>query len=136
MGIYGFCMLLKQLNNHNSRRGTTSKSTNHTTLSQTFSITGFSLISQSILTASHLNNPQRHLDTLTLEIIGILRKSFNQTKEIKQILYESLHRVIEYNTQVISHILQFLDMHFRSHFDIDELNIEIHFNMIMREKEK
>lgn len=129
MGVYGFCMLLKQLKNNNSRRVNTG---NISTFSQINTISGFSLLSQTNLSGA--GNPQRHLDTLTLEIVGILRKCFNQQKEIKDILYEGLHRTIEMNLQIIPHLMQFLDLHFRSYFTINDNEFEIKFDLVVHER--
>ena len=83
MAVYGFCMILKQLNNSNSMRSQSSGSGFCTQLS----ISGFSLMSQATL--GNRNNPQRHFDMLTLELIGLLRSCFNQPLDIKITLYES-----------------------------------------------
>lgn len=98
MGVYGFCLVLKHLRDNNSRRGGAivgSSSNQHRALTgsgrfgMTFSqhsLSGYSLMSQTILDTEH--NPQRHFDMLALEIIGMLRKCFNQTYEVKEVLYE------------------------------------------------
>lgn len=83
MAVYGFCMILKQLNNSNSLRSQMSASG----MCTQNSISGFSLMSQTTL--GNRNNPQRHFDMLTLEIIGVLRNCFHQQLDIKICLYES-----------------------------------------------
>lgn len=125
MGVYGFCMVLKQLTNNNSQRGS-NLSGNMTQLS----ISGFSLISQA--TVGNRNNPQRHFDMLVLEVIGLLRNCFQQNFQIKKTLYENLMRAAELKTELIPHILQFIDFHFRSYFTVipeDDLCV-IHFENI------
>lgn len=131
MAVFGFCMLLKQLKNNNSRRAHIGTGRN-LSFSQTNIISGFSLMSQTSI--ANTQNPMRHLDTMTLEIVGILTKCFNQPRSIKDILYEGLHRAIEFNAQIIPHILQYLDMHFRSYFTIDETQFEIKFDLVVHEK--
>lgn len=100
MGVYGFCMILKQLNNSNSQRSQMGASGMCTQQS----ISGFSLMSQATL--GNRNNPQRHFDMLTLEIIGLLRNCFTQNLEIKRTLYESMlyKCVIFYNCK-LTHLL-------------------------------
>ncbi|KAL5278237.1 FANCI family protein [Megaselia abdita] len=125
MGVYGFCKILKQLTNNNSQRGS-NISGNMTQLS----ISGFSLISQA--TVGNKNNPQRHFDMLVLEVIGLLRNCFQQVFQIKKTLYENLMRAAELKTELIPHILQFIDFHFRSYFTVipEEDICEIHFENI------
>lgn len=131
MAVYGFCMLLKQLRNNNSRRGNLTSGRNHS-FSQMNNISGFSLMSQNTIAATQ--NPMRHFDTMTLEIVGILTKCFSQPRLIKDVLYEGLNRAIESNGLIIPHILQYLDMHFRSYFIINDVQFEIKFDLIVHEK--
>lgn len=125
LGVYGFCMILKQLRNSNSKRGTGAV---HGTQP---SISGYSIFSQQMFNNS--NNTQKQFDLLVLEIIGILRKCFNQTHEIKEILYEGLTRSMEFNPNLIPHILQFLDWHFRNYFDTNA-GLTIKFDKCVREQ--
>lgn len=69
MGVFGFCALLKQLKNNNSRRSVLGGSAGNLTQ---LSISGMSLLSQSTL--GRADNPDVHFDMLTLEILGILRR--------------------------------------------------------------
>ncbi|KAH8355258.1 hypothetical protein KR093_009668, partial [Drosophila rubida] len=111
MAIFGFCMILKQLNNSNSVRQSQSASsfcTQH-------NISGYSMMTQSSLGSR--SNPQRNFDMLTLEIIGILRSCFDQQLEIRRTLYENLQRAVELNAKLVPHVLQFVDFHLRSFFD-------------------
>ncbi|XP_049278878.1 Fanconi anemia group I protein [Anopheles funestus] len=111
MGVFGFCSLLKQLKNNNSRRSIMgSGAGNYTQLT----ISGMSLLSQAAYGSA--NNPNVHFDMLTLEIMGILRKCFTQTLEVREMLYEALGRAVEFNTQLLPHVLQFIDWHFESFF--------------------
>ncbi|KNC26166.1 hypothetical protein FF38_06697 [Lucilia cuprina] len=134
MAVYGFCMILKQLNNSNSQRSQLSASgmcTQH-------SISGFSLMSQATL--GNRSNPQRHFDMLTLEIIGVLRNCFHQSLDIKITLYENLQRAVELNHKLVPHVLQFIDWHFRSFFDapleedVDQV-FSIKFDKIVKAKD-
>uniref|UniRef100_A0A182TNZ2 Fanconi anemia group I protein n=1 Tax=Anopheles melas TaxID=34690 RepID=A0A182TNZ2_9DIPT len=111
MGVFGFCSLLKQLKNNNARRSIMgSGGGNYTQLT----ISGMSLLSQAVYGSQ--NNPNVHFDMLTLEIMGMLRKCFTQTLEVRQMLYEALGRAVEFNTQLLPHVLQFIDWHFESFF--------------------
>lgn len=83
MAIFGFCMILKQLNNSNSVR----QSMNASSFCTQHNISGYSMMTQSSLGSR--SNPQRNFDMLTLEIIGILRSCFDQQLEIRRTLYES-----------------------------------------------
>uniref|UniRef100_A0A182T620 Fanconi anemia group I protein n=1 Tax=Anopheles maculatus TaxID=74869 RepID=A0A182T620_9DIPT len=111
MGVFGFCSLLKQLKNNNSRRSIMGNGAgNYTQLT----ISGMSLLSQAAYGSP--NNPNVHFDMLTLEIMGMLRKCFTQTVEVREMLYEALGRAVEFNTQLLPHVLQFIDWHFESFF--------------------
>lgn len=72
-GVYGFCLLLKNLRNNISRRAVGGGSLSNNNLSFTQgNISGLSLMSQSTL--GNRDNPQRHFDMLALEVVGLLRK--------------------------------------------------------------
>lgn len=130
-GVYGFCLLLKNLRNNNSRRAAGgSVSSSNLSFTQG-NISGFSLMSQSTL--GNRDNPQRHFDMLALEVIGILRKCFNETTETKEILYEGLTRAIEFNYKLTSHVLIFIDWHFRSYFEVVGGALEVKFERIVNE---
>jgi len=83
MAIYGFCMILKQLNNSNAIRQTSSA----TSFCTQHSISGYSMMTQNTLGSR--SNPQRNFDMLTLEIIGMLRNCLQQQFDIRSTLYES-----------------------------------------------
>uniref|UniRef100_A0A182MHL8 Fanconi anemia group I protein n=1 Tax=Anopheles culicifacies TaxID=139723 RepID=A0A182MHL8_9DIPT len=130
MGVFGFCSLLKQLKNNNSRRSIMGNGAgNYTQLT----ISGMSLLSQAAYGSS--NNPNIHFDMLTLEIMGILRKCFTQTLEVREMLYEALGRAVEFNTQLLPHVLQFIDWHFESFFgDSPNETFRIDFEKCVRYK--
>ncbi|XP_064535940.1 Fanconi anemia group I protein homolog [Drosophila montana] len=111
MAIFGYCMILKQLNNSNSAR----QSQNATSFCTQHSISGYSMMTQSSFATR--SNPQRNFDMLTLEIIGILRSCFEQQLGIRRTLYENLQRAVELNAKLVPHVLQFVDFHFRGFFD-------------------
>nr|XP_019560353.2 LOW QUALITY PROTEIN: Fanconi anemia group I protein [Aedes albopictus] len=128
MGVFGFCALLKQLKNNNSRRAVLGGSAGNLTQ---LSISGMSLLSQSML--GRADNPDMHFDMLTLEILGILRRCFTQTAEIRELLYESLGRAVEFNGKLLPHVLQFIDWHFSSYFSESlEGTLEIDFEKCVR----
>lgn len=130
MGVYGFCAILKIIQNNNSQRRTTAQSIGFSATQ--FPLSGYSLMSQ--ISTYHLPEVQRHFHIFALEIIGILRKCFNQTIEVKEIMYEGLMRAITFNTRLTQHIIEFLDFHFRSYFDVTESNFEIFFELAIRER--
>ncbi|XP_039486307.1 Fanconi anemia group I protein [Drosophila santomea] len=111
MAIYGFCMILKQLNNSNAVRQTSSA----TSFCTQHSISGYSIMTQNTLGSR--SNPQRNFDMLTLEIIGMLRNCLQQQFDIRCSLYENLQRAVELNAKLVPHVLQVIDWHFRSFFD-------------------
>ncbi|KAH8389032.1 hypothetical protein KR200_011962 [Drosophila serrata] len=131
MAIYGFCMILKQLNNSNAVRQTSSA----TSFCTQHSISGYSMMTQN--TMGSRSNPQRNFDMLTLEIIGMLRNCLQQQFDIRCTLYESklenisfhqsyfdaqfiyidLQRAVELNAKLVPHVLQVIDWHFRSFFE-------------------
>ncbi|EAT35297.1 AAEL012529-PA [Aedes aegypti] len=130
MGVFGFCALLKQLKNNNSRRAVLGGSAGNLTQ---LSISGMSLLSQSTL--GRADNPDLHFDMLTLEILGILRRCFTQTVEIRELLYESLGRAVEFNGKLLPHVMQFIDWHFSSYFSESlDGTLEIDFEKCVRYK--
>ncbi|ALC42831.1 FANCI, partial [Drosophila busckii] len=137
MAIFGFCMILKQLNNSNSVR----QSQNASSFCTQHNISGYSMMTQ--ITLGSRNNPQRNFDMLTLEIIGLLRSCFEQPLDIRLTLYENLQRAVELNAKLVPHVLQFADFHFRSFFDtpsedevIDDLDckFDIHYDKMVSEE--
>lgn len=127
MAVYGFCLILKQLRSSSSWR-TSARAGGSTQ----FSISGFSVMSQQTL-ATGKSNPNMAFDMCVLEIIGILRKCFNQTFEIKEILYDGLSGAVQQNPKIITHVLQFLDWHFRSYFNEIADTITINFDKAITE---
>uniref|UniRef100_A0A1A9ZCX7 Fanconi anemia group I protein n=1 Tax=Glossina pallidipes TaxID=7398 RepID=A0A1A9ZCX7_GLOPL len=111
MAVYGFCMILKQLNNCNSQRSQMNVSSICT--QQNISTCGF--MSQSA--SATMNRSHRHFDMLSLDIMGILRNCFQQSVDVKVTLYENLQRAVELNNKLVPHIVQFIDWHFRSYFE-------------------
>lgn len=71
---------------------------------------------------------------LALEILGMLKKCFNQTSAVKVTLYEGLARAIEFNPKLIPHLLPFFTHHFVQYFDISDLGFGIKFEKIVRER--
>ncbi|KAH8253655.1 hypothetical protein KR032_006379 [Drosophila birchii] len=111
LAIYGFCMILKQLNNSNAVRQTSSA----TSFCTQHSISGYSMMTQNTLGSR--SNPQRNFDMLTLEIIGMLRNCLQQQFDVRCTLYENLQRAVELNAKLVPHVLQVIDWHFRSFFE-------------------
>lgn len=128
MGVHGFCVVLKILRDNNSRRTRTG---NGSLLTQP-TISGFSLSSQ--LIQSNRMHKSRHFDMLSLEILGVLKKCFNQPSCVKITLYEGLSRAIDFNPKLIPHLLPFLTYHFVQYFEISDLSFNIKFEKIVRER--
>lgn len=121
MAVYGFCLVLKQLRNNSVWR-----TSNRAAGSTQMSISGFSVMSQQALDSA--NNPNMAFDVCVLEIIGILRKCFNQPYEIKEVLYDGLGNAVQQNPKLIPHVLRFLEWHFRSYFCEMANTISINFD--------
>lgn len=143
MAIYGFCLVLKHLrenqtaNRHSggilsslagggaSAALSQRQHLSHLVFSQQ-SISGYSLMSQSMVMLAEDGNPQqRHFNMLALEIIGVLRKCFNQTYEVKAVMYTGLHRAIDFNAKLAPHVVQFLEWHFHKYFAPAEPSAEM-----------
>lgn len=124
--VHGFCVILKELRSNSTFRGTTGLNGSQ------FNISGYSLMSQQHM--SNTNNPYRHFDMCVLEIIGILRKCFNQTYEIKKMLYDGLTNAVELNSKLTPHILLFLESYFRDYICIMNNQVRIKFDKCIAEK--
>lgn len=125
LSTYGFCQILKQLRHNNSRRVSAGLGVTQLTIS------GYSLTSQSIL--DHSRPAQRHFDILAFEIMGILRKCFNETYELKEVLYESLTTAVDSNLNLTPHIIQLLELKFRTYFQVSDARFQIKFDKIVGE---
>lgn len=128
LSVFGFCNVLKQLRQNNARRGSSALNGSQLTIS------GYSLLSQSMNDPSR--NSHHHFDIMVLEIMGILRKCLNQTHEIKEILYDSLAKAADANLKLTPHIIQFLELHFRSYFRIADSQITINFEKCVNETDE
>ncbi|GAB0097377.1 Fanconi anemia group I protein [Sergentomyia squamirostris] len=128
-GIYGFCKLLRHLKNSNSRRIGTS--IGGTGIMTQVSISGFSMMSQSTL--GNKSNPFRDFDMLSMEILGILRKVFDESVQMKVVLYETLLKAVDQNYILAPHVLFFIDYHFKNYFEIDQLTFKIKFSDFIME---
>ncbi|XP_014090241.2 Fanconi anemia group I protein homolog isoform X3 [Bactrocera oleae] len=131
MAVYGFCMILKQLNNSNSQRS----QLNASSFCTQHSISAFSLMSQVAIDSRQY--PYHHFDMLTLEIMGLLRSCFANNVVMKSVLYENLQRAVELNPKLVPHVLQFIDWHFRSFFRVPnatdvEGNFCVMFDKVVR----
>lgn len=84
MAVYGFCMILKQLNYSNSQRAQFNLAVSFTQ----HTISGYSLMSQ-MPGSRNRSNSQHHFDMLIFEIIGSLRSCLQLPVDLKVILYES-----------------------------------------------
>lgn len=124
--VHGFCGILRELRNNNSCRGTVGLGGSQ------FNISGYSLMSQQHISSA--NNPYRHFDMCVLEIVGILRKCFNQTYEIKKMLYDGLTNAVEFNPKLTPHVLLFLESHFRDYICIVDHQLRIKFDKCITEK--
>lgn len=104
MAIFSFCIMLRKFTKP------TRSNLNQPRISHNISM--FSLTQSQIAISSHQNI--RQAQTLMLEILGLLRKCFSESSEIKVMLYECLLNSISTNTFIISNVFEFLDGHFRT----------------------
>lgn len=125
LSVFGFCQILKQLRHNNSRRISAGLGGSQLTIS------GYSLTSQSIL--DHTRPAQRHFDILAFEIMGMLRKSFNETYELKEVLYENLTSAVDGNLNLTPHIIQLLELKCRTYFQVNDTQFVINFDKIISE---
>lgn len=63
-------------------------------------------------------------------------RCFNETCETKEILYEGLTRAIEFNHKLTSHLLIFMDWHFRSYFKVSGGVLVIVFDRVVKESDE
>lgn len=135
MGVYGFCAVLKNLRESNAAsRATTGiqQSGSGAWLSSTqHCISGYSMMSQALHGSAAVATPQRNFDILALEILGILRKCFNETVDIKVCLYEGLLKAVDFNPKLTPHILLFLEWHFQSYIGLDVQPLKIRFDLVV-----
>lgn len=87
-------------------------------LSQQHNISSYSSLSQTVI-SNECGNTQQNYVMLAL---GVLRKCFNQTYEVKAVLYAGLDRAIDFNPNLTPHIVKFLESHFHSYFEMPDMN--------------
>jgi fanconi anemia group I protein len=102
LAIFSFCLMLRKFS-----KAPAGMSHQHHNLSM-FSLT------QSQMPISSDSNI-RQVEVLMLEILGMLRKAFSETRDLKVMLYQSLLSSVEVNTFIISNIFEFLEGHFRGY---------------------
>lgn len=79
------------------------------------------------------NNKPTAQDIIALEVMGMLVGCFHDTIEVKNMLYEGLHRATILNTKIVNHISDFLMPQFGYFFNFVGSHFEIHFEHIFEE---
>lgn len=122
MAIFSFCVMLRKFT-RNPRTSTplphmTQHHMNETSSRYSHNISFFSL-TQTQISIKNVNSNVRQVEIMMLEILGVLRRCFSETRELKVMLYESLLSSIMANTFIVSNVLEFIEGHFRDYFDVD-----------------
>lgn len=105
LAVYSFCVMLKKVT-----KPTTSNLRDTFGPSQNISM--MSLMSQSQLPSTEKVS-MRRVSVLVLEILGILRKCFSHSVDIRVTLYESLLTAVESNPFIIPNVLELVETYFR-----------------------
>jgi fanconi anemia group I protein len=104
LAVYSFCAMLKKVKR--PRQGTSAE-----VFGASQNISMMSLLSQSQLPIGDAN--MRRVSVLMLEILGILRKCFSHTVEIRECLYESVLSAATANEFIIGNVLEMVEPYFR-----------------------
>lgn len=116
MAIFSFCIMLRKF----TKPTRSSASTSSTQSRFSHNLSMFSLTQSQIAISASANRNIRQVEIIMLEILGLLRKCFSESIDIKVMLYESLLNSIQANSFIISNVLEFVDGHFRMYFDCEE----------------
>lgn len=125
MAVFSFCVMLRKFTKppRSSFNSTQHQQQHHNEQPRySHNISFFSLTQSQI--AINVNSNMRQVEIMMLEILGLLRKCFSDSREIKVTLYDSLLSSIMANTFIASNVLEFIEGHFRDYFDLDEDNDE------------
>lgn len=120
MAVFSFCVMLRKFTKppRSSFNSTQQQQQHHNEPRYSHNISFFSLTQSQI--ALNVNSNMRQVEIMMLEILGMLRKCFSDTREIRVTLYESLLSSIMANTFIASNVLEFIEGHFRDYFDLDD----------------
>lgn len=105
LAVYSFCAMLKKVKK--PRQGTSNE-----VFEASQNISMLSLLSQNQLPGIGDVN-MRRVSVLVLEILGILRKCFSHSVDIRETLYESLLSAAEANEFIIPNVLELVEPYFR-----------------------
>lgn len=105
LAVYSFCVMLKKVTMPTA-------SNLHSTFAPSQNISMMSLMSQSQLPSTERTS-MRRVSVLVLEILGILRKCFSHSVEIRVTLYESLLNAVVANPFIIPNVLELVETYFR-----------------------
>jgi fanconi anemia group I protein len=105
LAVYSFCAMLKKVKK--PREGTSNE-----VFGASQNISMMSLLSQSQL-PSIGDVSMRRVSVLVLEILGVLRKCFSHSVEIRETLYESLLSAASANEFIIPNVLELVEPYFR-----------------------
>lgn len=105
LAVYSFCVMLKKVTKptQGNVRETFAASQN---------ISLMSLMSQSQIPSTEKVN-MRRVSVLVLEILGILRKCFSHSVEVRVTLYENLLSAVAANPFIIPNVLELVESYFR-----------------------
>lgn len=120
MAVFSFCVMLRKTKpSRSSFNSTQQHQQHHNEPRYSHNISFFSL-TQSQIAINNVNSNMRQVEIMMLEVLGMLRKCFSETREIRVMLYESLLSSIMANTFIASNVLEFIEGHFRDYFDLDD----------------
>ncbi|CRK90828.1 CLUMA_CG004518, isoform A [Clunio marinus] len=127
LAVYSFCVMLKKVMKaaHGSSLESFAPSQN---------ISMMSLLSQTQLPPTEKAN-MRRVSVLVLEILGILRKCFSHSVELRVTLYESLLSAVTVNPFIIPNVLELVETHFRDYFDSEDPSVVINFSKAFKQLE-
>lgn len=115
MAVFSFCVMLRKFTKP-PRLSATHHSLNESRFAHNIS---FFSLTQSQIPINNINSNVRQVEIMMLEILGMLRKCFSDTCEMRTMLYDSLLNTIAANTFVVSSVLEFIEGHFREYFDCE-----------------
>ena len=105
LALHSFCAMLKKVKK--PRQGTSNEF-----FGASQNISMLSLMSQSQLPPTGDSN-MRRVSVLVLEILGVLRKCFSHSAEIRETLYKSLLNAVETNEFIVPNVLEMVEPYFR-----------------------
>lgn len=105
LAVHSFCVMLRKVTKPSA--GTTQEA-----FAPSLNISMMSLLSQSQLPSTGKAS-MRRVSVMVLEILGVLRKCFSHSADIRVTLYESLLGAVAANPFIIPNVLELVEVHFR-----------------------